>query len=67
MADIVITEEPADSDDVRNFDMDFDVDTPRPGVWLDSALEWLVIGSAWAWLVLLAWHDRSQNAISPSA
>lgn len=44
-----------------DFGMGFDVVMPRPEVWLNSALEWLVIGSAWMWIAMLAWHDRSQN------
>ena len=34
---------------------------PRPDVWLAALLEWVVIGSALAWIALPAWHDQSRT------
>ena len=44
------------------FEMDFSEDLPRPDVLLNSLLEWIVIGSAWTWIALLALYDRGRRS-----
>jgi hypothetical protein len=43
------------------FEMEFTAATPRPDFLLDSLLEWIAVGSAWAWVAALAWNDRLQH------
>ena len=43
-----------------SFETEFSAVTPRPDVLLNSVLEWLAIGSAWAWIAGLAICDRAR-------
>jgi hypothetical protein len=45
--------------------MEYNSETPRPDVMLNSTLEWIVVLSAWIWIAALAIHDRQRQGDQP--
>jgi len=47
------------------FEMEYNLETPRPDVLLNSTFEWVVVLSAWIWIAALAIHDRPRQGEKP--
>ena len=47
------------------FEMEYNLETPRPDVLLNSTFEWVVVLSAWIWIAALAIHDRPRQGDKP--